>query len=58
MSSKTFAIPTIFNQKTLPSFTKSNNMPIQPDIKLLDNCFTPNSANINICSKVSMIRPL
>jgi hypothetical protein len=67
MSSNTFIAPSIFHRTTLPTFSKSSITPIQPDMKLLDKCFTGNSSNINICNKtnqsditnkVGLIRPL
>lgn len=63
MSSKTNSLPNIFNPQTCPTLSKAN-MPIQPDVKLLDKfANTPNTGVSNIkylnsFNAAPLIRPL
>ena len=61
MSFKTNSLPNIFKPQTCPTLSKVN-MPIQPDVKLLDKYYanTPNTgvSNINSFNAAPLIRPL
>jgi hypothetical protein len=57
MSSNSFTAPSIFHQTASTKLT-ALPLPIQPDTKLLNNCFNINGPNINICAKPRPLAPI